>query len=137
MDPRCLRVDPVTGAQSVVSARGILLDPNDLAIDPDGNPPHRRFPAPRGLGGILRIGLPAASQSVVFEATGSFYPFDLALEASGQVVFTWLRRATLPPRSGNRTCDRPFAGWDREGIAVQADGGILVVYANPFDGLPR
>lgn len=137
--PQIVRVDPVTGGQSIVSAGGILLDPHDIAIDAGGNLFIADFTAPRGAGGIIRIGQPDGAQSVVFEDTISFFgPFDLAVEESGTVVFTGssgpLFRLDLA--TGAATVVAADVGSAR-GIAVQTDGGILVMDGDTFGDLPR
>jgi alpha-tubulin suppressor-like RCC1 family protein/streptogramin lyase len=140
--PRIIRVDPVTGAQSVVSEGGFLYRPHDIAIDADGNLLIADYASPTGYGGIIKIALPDATQSVVYGTAGPYYtPFDLALEANGDVVFTQFSAfggplVRLDLKTGVPTVLSPNVGV-AEGLAVQEDGGILVMDSDYFNGVLR
>jgi hypothetical protein len=93
-DGRIIRVDPASGAQTVVSRGGELVDPAGIAVAPNGtlyvlenvglggNP---RVP----LGGrpaVIRIDPATGNQSVVTRDDALCYPFGIALEPSGGIL---------------------------------------------------
>jgi hypothetical protein len=93
-DGRIIRVDPASGAQTIVSQGGELVDPAGIAVAPNGtlyvvenvglggNP---RVP----LGGrpaVIRIDPATGDQSVVTRDDALCYPFGIALEPSGGIL---------------------------------------------------
>jgi DNA-binding beta-propeller fold protein YncE len=89
-DGRIIRVDPASGAQSVVSAGGELVDPAGIAVAPDGT----LFVVENvGLGpardpAVVRINPATGAQSVVTRGGNLCYPFGIALEADGNLIVT-------------------------------------------------
>lgn len=138
-----IRVDPATGGQSVVSAGGTMLDPHDIAIDSDGSLLIADFSGPNGLGGILRVDAVTGAQTVVFSSPDVGHtPFNLALEASGDILFTRLNFFETPlfrfVRGTGTTslvaADVSFA----HGLALESNGEILAAsQPNAFGSLPR
>lgn len=132
---KIVRVDAATGTQTQLSAGGKLLDPNDIAIQASGFLLIADFSGPWGLGGIIRIDPSTGAQQTFFSAT-SEDPFYLALEASGDIVFT-NRNAfastvyRLPSTGTTPTALNNDVGL-AQGIAVESDGNILVVDAGAF-----
>jgi len=132
-----VRVEPETGAQEIVNATPILSSVG-LAIEADG----------QILVADITGGAPDAIRRVdpitgaVSTLNGQFSnPRDLALDASGQLLVTDIQDAVGPvwavdPASGVRSLvsdDPDLLG--PEGIAVEADGRILV--AEPSGALLR
>ena len=89
-DGRIIRVDPASGAQSVVSQGGELVDPAGIAVAADGT----LFVVENvGVGpardpAVVRIDPASGAQSVLTRGSYLCYPFGIALEASGNVIVT-------------------------------------------------
>jgi sugar lactone lactonase YvrE len=154
-DGRIIRVDPATGAQSVVSQGGELVDPAGIAVAPDGtlyvvenvgvggNP---RVPG-GGRPAVVRINPASGAQSVVTRDGELCYPFGIAVEATGRIVVTDFGDSvaagvdctpepgavyrvdastgiqsllSVNPNPGVATLRGPF------GVAIEAGGGVLV-----------
>src|SRR5437660_577525 len=135
-----LRIDPTSGAQTVVSQGGLFSRPTALAIEADG----KIVTANRTLPGVVRVDPQTGGQTIV-ASQPIVDPFGLALEANGSIVVSDLGcrdhsctsgLARTPavyrinPVSGAVTTvtaggylDSPFA------IPVHANGGILVTDA--------
>jgi len=135
-----LRIDPTSGAQTVVSQGGLFSRPTALAIEADG----KIVTANRTLPGVVRVDPQTGGQTIV-ASQPIVDPFGLALEANGSIVVSDLGcrdhscTSGLPrtpavyridPVSGAVTTvsaggylDSPFA------IDVEANGGILVTDA--------
>jgi DNA-binding beta-propeller fold protein YncE len=155
-DGRIIRVDPASGAQSIVSAGGELVDPAGIAVAPDGtlfvvenigvggNP---RVPG-GGRPAVLRIDPATGAQSVVTRGGNLCYPFGIALEPSGDLVVTdfgdLLPQIDCPQNFGAVYRVNPGTGAQSVlsvnqvpspgnllrgvfGAAVEPGGGILVV----------
>ena len=145
-DGAIVRVDPVTGAQSLVSAGGRLVDPAGLALAPDGT----IFVVENvGLGGdpeVLRIDPATGAQSVVTSGDKLCYPFGIAIEPAGTLVVTEygdLFGGSEPidcpqdlgavlrvnPSTGEQTTLTAGAPFLRNpfGITAAPDSGLLVV----------
>ena len=126
---KIVEVDRITGAQSVLASGGIILDPNDIAIEASGMLVVADFSGPSGLGGILRINPANGAKSVLLDGGA---PFDLAVEASGQIVFaTFNFFNSLLIRFDNvahslTTLNSDVGG--AGGVAVEPSGAILVSY---------
>ena len=89
-DGRIIRVDPATGAQSLVSQGGELVDPAGIAVAPDGS----LFVVENvGVGpaldpAVIRIDPATGAQSVLTRGGSLCYPFGIALEPSGNLIVT-------------------------------------------------
>jgi sugar lactone lactonase YvrE len=89
-DGRIIRVDPATGAQSLVSQGGELVDPAGIAVAPDGG----LFVIENvGVGpaqdpAVIRIDPATGAQSVLTRGDNLCYPFGIALEPSGNLIVT-------------------------------------------------
>jgi sugar lactone lactonase YvrE len=89
-DGRIIRVDPATGAQSLVSQGGELVDPAGIAVAPDGT----LFVVENvGVGpaqdpAVIRIDPASGAQSVLTRGDKLCYPFGIALEPSGNLIVT-------------------------------------------------
>jgi hypothetical protein len=89
-DGRIIRVDPATGAQSLVSQGGELVDPAGIAVAPDGT----LFVVENvGVGpardpAVIRIDPASGSQSVLTRGGNLCYPFGIAREPDGNLIVT-------------------------------------------------
>lgn len=116
-----IRIDPVTGAQTVISSGGNFVEPLGLTVDPSGD----IFVVDGGFfgtGKIIRVDPLSGAQTIV-SAGGLFVrPFDLALDAAGQilVVDTGATLAFEGPGSIIRV--DPMTGAQ----ALVSSGGLLV-----------
>lgn len=77
-----IRVDPATGAQTIVSSGGNMVSPMGLALDTAGN----ILVADDGAAAVLRID-PATGVQMVVSSGGLFVrPSDLTIDAAGQIL---------------------------------------------------
>ena len=137
---KIVKVNPATGVQSLLSSGGTLLDPNDIVIEASGRLLVADYSGPSGLGGIFRINQLTGARSVVY--AGGSTPFELAVEASGSVIFTThnffnsvLYR--VDPGSGTATAINMDVGF-ADGVAVEASGNILVADSGAYpDVIPH
>jgi hypothetical protein len=60
-----IRVDPVTGAQTVISSGGFFVSPRGVAIDRNGDILVADISAFGGSGGVIRVNATTGAQSVV------------------------------------------------------------------------
>ncbi len=135
-----IRVDPVTGAQSIVSSGNNLVNPQGIAVDASGQifvaDPNLGsiLPAFTGPGGVLRIDPVTGAQTVV-STGGSFNgPTGIAIEADGSLVTTQVNSVSnstvvirVDPLTGTQTpVFQPAGGFNGFDIAVGADGSLVV-----------
>ena len=143
-DGAIVRVDPLTGAQSLVARGGRLVDPAGLALAADGS---ILVVDNVGFGGapeLLRIDPTSGAQNVVSAGDKLCYPFGIAVEPSGSVLVTDFgsppgQSGTCPANLGQVLRVNPDTGAQSTlavggtllrnpfGIAVAPDGGVLVV----------
>src|SRR6267142_2515090 len=76
-----IRIDPTTGAQTVVSAHGFFQEPVGIAIEADGN-----IVVADRLSGIIRVNPLAGAQTVVHAGPPFVDLFGIALEANGSIL---------------------------------------------------
>jgi sugar lactone lactonase YvrE len=89
-DGRIIRVDPATGAQSLVSQGGELVDPAGIAVAPDGTLfiVENVGVGPAQNPAVVRIDPASGAQSVLTRGGNLCYPFGIALEPSGNLIVT-------------------------------------------------
>lgn len=87
-DGRLIRVDPATGAQSLVAEGGGLVDPAGLTVAPDGSIFVIENVGADGNPAVIRIDPASGAQTVVTSGQQLCYPFGIALEPSGSLVVT-------------------------------------------------
>jgi sugar lactone lactonase YvrE len=85
-DGAIVRVDPRSGAQSVVSKGGALVDPAGVAVAPDGTLYVVENVGAAGDPAVIRIDPVSGAQTVVTQGGELCNPFGIALEPSGEVV---------------------------------------------------
>ncbi len=89
-DGRVIRVDPATGAQSLVSQGGELVDPAGIAVAPDGTlfVVENVGVGPAQNPAVVRIDPASGAQSVLTRGGNLCYPFGIAIEPSGNLIVT-------------------------------------------------
>jgi DNA-binding beta-propeller fold protein YncE len=89
-DGRIIRVDPATGAQSLVAQGGELVDPAGIAVGPDGTlyVVENVGVGPARDPAVIRIDPATGAQSVLTRGRNLCYPFGIALEPSGNLIVT-------------------------------------------------
>jgi DNA-binding beta-propeller fold protein YncE len=154
-DGAIIRVDPLTGRQSLVSSGGEFFDPAGIAIGPDGQLYVADNRAPDNDGAVLRVDPHTGAQTVVTERSDDLgfneldLPFGIAVERDGKLVVTNRFSPGLIPLPcsalGNVVRVDPVTGLQQEignagdiawplGVAVAADGGIVVANECPSHG---
>jgi sugar lactone lactonase YvrE len=149
-DGRIVRVDPVTGRQSLVSSGGHLVDPAALAIARNGLIYVVENVGTSGDPSVVSVNPATGAQTVVAEGGELCYPFGMAVEPSGSLVVTSYGDFTdgsttincphdfgalvrVDPRTGAQTIvSRNAAQWGNLfrnplGVTVEPGGRILVV----------
>jgi DNA-binding beta-propeller fold protein YncE len=146
-DGAVIRVDPLTGRQSLVSSGGEFFDPAGLAVAPDGQIYVVDNRAPDNDGAVIRVDPRTGAQTLVTERSNEAgrreldLPFGIAIESDGNLVVS---NRVLPnelplvcrvvgkvvrvnPLTGDQTRvsgDGRIA-WPL-GLAVRPDGDIVV-----------
>jgi hypothetical protein len=87
-DGRIIRVDPVTGHQSVVTSGEHLVDPAGLTIGPDGLVYVVENVGTTGTPGVVSVNPATGAQTVVTQGGELCYPFGIAHEANGSLLVT-------------------------------------------------
>jgi hypothetical protein len=135
-DPDIVRVDPVTGAQSVVLSfeadAGISrVVPSDIAIDVNGDL-FVTMAMPASFGGVLHVD-PRTGAVTVVASDPFFRPMGIAIDANGDLIIVdvGIARAILrmDPVSGAQSVilEGSFSG----GITIDANGDLLVTAPGP------
>jgi DNA-binding beta-propeller fold protein YncE len=148
-DGAVIRVDPLTGLQSLVSSGGEFFDPAGIAVAPGGQIYVVDNRAPDNDGAVIRVDPGTGAQTLVTESDELDLPFGIAIEPDGNlVVANRVSPGGLPvlcriqgkvvrvnPVTGNQT--RVSAGgriaWPL-GLALRPDGGIVVANECPAGG---
>lgn len=162
-DGAVIRVDPLTGRQSLVSSGGEFFDPTGIAVAPDGQLYVVDNHARDDDGAVIRVDPRTGAQTLVTEGDLLDLPFGIAIERDGDLVVA-NRMASGAVGSGclplgkvvrvdSGSGDQQLVAQGDElgelawplGLAVAADGGILVanecgggaglVRVDPFGGL--
>ncbi len=87
-DGRIVRVDPVTGHQSLVSSGNLLVDPAGLAVGPDGVLYVIENVGTTGQPGVVRVDPATGAQTLVTQGGKLCYPFGIALHPDGSLLVT-------------------------------------------------
>jgi DNA-binding beta-propeller fold protein YncE len=154
-DGAIIRVDPLTGVQTLVSSGGEFYDPAGIAVAPDGQLYVVDNRAPDNEGAVIRVDPRTGAQTLVTERSDLpgrnelDLPFGIAIESDGNlVVANRVSADQIPPNCqplGKVVRVNPVTGLQQEignagsiawplGIAVAPDGGILVPNECPRGG---
>src|SRR3954471_23286452 len=87
-DGRIIRVDPVTGPQSIVSSGNLLVDPAGLTIAPDGLIYVVENVGTLGTPSVISVNPATGAQTLVTQGGQLCYPFGIAAEADGSLLVT-------------------------------------------------
>ena len=87
-DGRIIRVDPVTGAQSLVASGNLLVDPAGLALAPNGLIYVIENVGTLGQPGVVSVDPATGAQSLVTQGGQLCYPFGIAVHPNGSVLVT-------------------------------------------------
>jgi sugar lactone lactonase YvrE len=145
-DGRLIRVDPVTGNQSLVASGNQLVDPAGVAVGPGGQLWVADNLDPDGSGRIVRVDPSTGAQTTVAEDGLLDLPFGIAIERDGGVVVTnRMEPGRIPaictpagtvvridPATGaqDEVANADHIAWPL-GIAVASDGGLVVANECP------
>jgi sugar lactone lactonase YvrE len=159
-DGRLIRVDPLTGNQSLVASGDQLVDPAGVAVGPGGQIWVADNLDPDGSGRIVRVDPSTGAQTTVAEDGLLDLPFGIAIERDGNLVVTnRMEPGRIPavctpagtvvridPATGaqDEVAEADHIAWPL-GLAVAADGGLVVanecsggaglVRVDPFAGI--
>ena len=87
-DGRIIRVDPVTGRQSIVASGEHLVDPAGLTVAPDGLIYVVENVGTAGMPAVIGVNPANGAQSVIAQGGELCYPFGIAFEPRGSLVVT-------------------------------------------------
>jgi hypothetical protein len=87
-DGRIIRVDPVTGRQSLVTSGNLLVDPAGLTIAPDGLIYVVENVGTLGTPSVISVNPATGAQTLVTQGGELCYPFGIAAEADGSLLVT-------------------------------------------------
>jgi hypothetical protein len=134
-DGRIIRVDPASGAQSIVSQGGELVDPAGIAVAPDGTlyVVENVGVGPARDPAVVRIDPATGAQSVLTRGSNLCYPFGIAREPSGDLIVTDFGDLIV---GGVPQIDCPLAQNFGSVVRVTAAGGQSLLSFNevPFPG---
>ena len=86
-----IKVDPLSGAQTVISTGGSLVAPGGIAFDQNGDIILADLHAlggacPVGCGGVIRIDRTTGAQTVISSGGNFHNPFGIVVESNGNLV---------------------------------------------------
>jgi sugar lactone lactonase YvrE len=87
-DGRIVRVDPVTGRQSLVTSGNLLVDPAGLAIGAGGLIYVIENVGTNGQPGVVTVNPATGAQTLITEGEELCYPFGIALHPDGSILVT-------------------------------------------------
>jgi len=87
-DGRIIRVDPVTGQQSIVSSGSLLVDPAGLTLGPNGLIYVVENVGTLGTPSVISVNPATGAQTLVTQGGQLCYPFGIAAEADGSLLVT-------------------------------------------------
>ncbi len=126
-----IRIDPVTGAQTVVSSGGNFVDPTGVTLAPSGEIFVTDPNAFGGPGAVIRVDPATGAQTVVSSGGHFSEPYGIALDAAGNIlVADWGGPGAVirvDPATGDQTVVSTGDNFENpRGVVVDANGDILV-----------
>jgi sugar lactone lactonase YvrE len=147
-DGAVIRVDPLTGRQSLLASGGEFYDPAGIAVAPNGDIYVADNRAPDNDGAVIRVDPRSGAQTLVTSAGMLDLPFGIAVDRDGTLlVSNRIEEDSLPtpctpvgrivrvnPASGAQSAVGVQGGQLSFplGLALEPDGGLLV--ANECQG---
>lgn len=139
-----IRVDPTTGAQTVVSSGGLFVDPMGVTVDRNGDIIVVDQNAFGGAGGLIRVDAATGGQTII-SAGGAFAnPTGVALDANGDIIVADRGPGTyfgtgyifrVNPTTGAQTLVSSGGYFlDPNTVAVDTNGDIFVADNNCCGG---
>jgi len=132
-----IRIDPTTGAQTVVSSGGLFGSPRAIAIDASGDilvPINPILDAQFGRpSGVIRVNPQTGAQTAVSSGGLIVDPIGIAIESNGDILVTDSSGIIeIDPITGAQTLAF-FGGFiqNPRRIAIDANDDILVTNADP------
>jgi sugar lactone lactonase YvrE len=133
-----VRVDPTTGAQTVISSGGQFIDPYGVALAPDGSLIVADRGSFGGAGTIFRVDPTTGVQTVITSGGYLFDPSGVAFAPNGDILvadFVGRDIVRVDPATGQQSIVAQgglFVG--PFGITTTSDGTIFVADFGPFPG---
>jgi sugar lactone lactonase YvrE len=139
-----VRVDPATGAQTLLSSGGSLVRPIGAAVEADGKlliADIQAFSgaALGGQGGVIRVDPATGAQTAAASGGAFIHPMDVAVEADGSLLVADIQAVggagaiiRVAPATGAQSV--VCSGGRPTALAVEADGKILFTAEADFDG---
>ena len=126
-----ISVDPLTGAQQVVSSGGDFVAPSGVAVEADGNVLVVDTEAFNGLGAMFRVDPATGVQTTLTKGGLLEKPLAAVAEATGTIVAVSAEGANvarIDPKTGlqRRILPRDLFD-DAADVALEPDGNIVVV----------
>jgi|SRR5215210_1601863 len=87
-DGRIIRVDPVTGQQTLVASGNLLVDPAGLAVAPGGHIYVIENVGTLGQPGVVSVDPVTGAQTLVTQGGELCYPFGIAVHPDGSLLVT-------------------------------------------------
>jgi sugar lactone lactonase YvrE len=87
-DGRIIRVNPVTGQQSLVTSGNLLVDPAGLTLGPNGLIYVVENVGTTGQPGVVSVNPATGAQALVTQGGSLCYPFGIAAQANGALLVT-------------------------------------------------
>jgi sugar lactone lactonase YvrE len=133
-----IHVDPLTGAQTVVSSGGIFVNPSGIVIAANGD---ILVAEPESAGGrtgaVIRVDPLTGAQTIVSSGGSLVHPVGIAIDTSGDVLVVDASHAVIrvDPMTGDQTVvsSGGSLAWPF-GIAIAPNGDILIADPNAFGG---
>ncbi len=133
-----VKVDPLTGVQTVISKGGLFGEPDDVTVGLSGTLYVADSSAQPPAGAVLSVALPTKKQAVVTSGGILGTPQGVAVEASGQLLVTAIGNAPdqivrVDPQTGAQSVVTMLPGQALR-VAVESTGQILVGIASSPPG---
>jgi|GEM_PF-3947734 len=137
--PAVLKIDPVSGTQTVVASGGDLVLPLGIAIGPDGNLYIADDDAFGGDGAVFRINPDTGTMETVSAGNLFVDPTGLTFDADGMILIADEAGSGAVIRVDPATGDQTLVSDDDlmeepDGLVVDFDGNILVADADAAAG---
>lgn len=122
---RIVKVDPDTGAQTLISSGGVFQSPFGIAIDAAGK---IIVASDAGIISVDPVGAPASNQTVISSFGNFINPRGVTIDAFGNIIVADATSDLLirvDPRTGTQTIISS-GGLIALGVAIEASGDIIV-----------